>query len=51
LAGRISVIRAIPEDVLANAFQISREDARRLKNNREEVSVFSSSQQSQFGRD
>ncbi|KAF9666037.1 hypothetical protein SADUNF_Sadunf16G0187200 [Salix dunnii] len=51
MAGRVSVIRAIPEDVLANAFQISREDARKLKNNREEISVFSSSQQSRHGRD
>ncbi|KAJ6298998.1 hypothetical protein OIU76_020049 [Salix suchowensis] len=51
MAGRVSVIRAIPEDVLANAFQISREDARKLKNNRDEVSVFSSSQESRRGRD
>lgn len=45
LAGRISVIRAMPEDVLANAFRISREQARRLKYNRDEVSVFTPSQQ------
>ncbi|CAK7328522.1 unnamed protein product [Dovyalis caffra] len=51
LAGRVSVVRAIPDDVLANAFQISREDAGRLKNSREEASVFSSSQQSRHGRD
>ncbi|KAJ8765196.1 hypothetical protein K2173_011456 [Erythroxylum novogranatense] len=41
LAGRVSTIRAIPEEVLSNAFQISREDARRIKYNREEVSLFS----------
>ena len=34
LAGRISVIRAMPEDVLVNDFRISREPARSLKNNR-----------------
>jgi len=34
----------LPVEVVANSFQISREDARRLKNNREEVSVFSPSQ-------
>ncbi|KAJ6315090.1 hypothetical protein OIU78_018555 [Salix suchowensis] len=51
MAGRVSVIRAIPEDVLANAFQITREDVRKLKNNRDEVSVFSSSQESRRGRD
>ncbi|CAK7328523.1 unnamed protein product [Dovyalis caffra] len=47
LAGRVSAIRGIPEEVLANSFQISKEDARKLKNNREEVSVFSP----RFGRD
>ncbi|PON41532.1 11-S seed storage protein [Parasponia andersonii] len=45
LAGRISAIRAMPEDVLANAFRISREQARRLKYNRDEVSVFTPSSQ------
>ncbi|CAK7331336.1 unnamed protein product [Dovyalis caffra] len=49
LAGRFSAIRSLPEEVLANSFQISKEDARRLKNNREEVSVFSPS--SRYGRD
>ncbi|KAF7133025.1 hypothetical protein RHSIM_Rhsim09G0137800 [Rhododendron simsii] len=33
LSGRTSVIRAIPVDVLANAYRISREEARRLKFN------------------
>ena len=49
LAGRISAIRAMPEDLLSNAFGISREQARNLKNNREEVTVFST-QSSQQGR-
>ncbi|PON98672.1 11-S seed storage protein [Trema orientale] len=49
LAGRISVIRGLPEDVLANAFQMSREQARRLKYNRDEVTVFSTSQQQERG--
>ncbi|KAJ4833001.1 hypothetical protein Tsubulata_001678, partial [Turnera subulata] len=44
LAGRVSTFRAIPEDVLANAYQISREEARRLKFNRDEVTLFSSSE-------
>ncbi|XP_024032266.1 legumin B-like, partial [Morus notabilis] len=34
LAGRTSVIRALPEAVLINAFQISRDQAQRLKYNR-----------------
>ncbi|KAL3564756.1 hypothetical protein D5086_032802 [Populus alba] len=51
LAGRVSTIRALPEEVVANSFQISREDARRLKNNRDEVGVLSASRQSQYGRD
>ncbi|XP_059628552.1 11S globulin seed storage protein 1-like [Cornus florida] len=41
LAGRTSVIRALPEDVLVHAYQVSRDEARRLKHNREEVTVFS----------
>ncbi|CAA7403240.1 unnamed protein product [Spirodela intermedia] len=35
LAGQTSVFRAIPEDVLANAYRFSREEARRLKFNRD----------------
>ncbi|KAF8388232.1 hypothetical protein HHK36_026898 [Tetracentron sinense] len=41
LAGRTSAIRAMPEEVLVNAFRISREEARRLKFNREEVTILS----------
>ncbi|KAH7864438.1 hypothetical protein Vadar_029608 [Vaccinium darrowii] len=37
LAGRTSAIRAMPVDVLANAFQMSRDEAMRLKMNREET--------------
>lgn len=44
LAGRTSFIQALPEDVIANAYQISREQARRLKYNRQEVSMFRTSQ-------
>ena len=39
LAGRVSTIRGLPVEVVANSFQISREDARRLKNNRDRKSV------------
>nr|DAD26643.1 TPA_asm: hypothetical protein HUJ06_028111 [Nelumbo nucifera] len=42
LAGRNSVIRAMPEEVLTNSYQISREEARRLKFNRQETRVLSS---------
>lgn len=41
LAGRLSVFRGLPEDVLVNSYSISREEARRLKYNREELAVFS----------
>ncbi|KAI3442096.1 uncharacterized protein J3R85_001689 [Psidium guajava] len=41
LAGRLSVLRSLPEEVIQNAYDISREDARRLKYNREELAVFS----------
>ncbi|KAF7153184.1 hypothetical protein RHSIM_Rhsim01G0263100 [Rhododendron simsii] len=37
LAGRTSALRAMPVDVVANAYQISRDEARRLKMNREET--------------
>jgi oxalate decarboxylase/phosphoglucose isomerase-like protein (cupin superfamily) len=42
LAGRLSAIRAIPEDVLINSYRINREQARMLKYNREESTVLSS---------
>ncbi|CAM8928694.1 unnamed protein product [Rhodiola kirilowii] len=40
LAGRNSVIRGLPAGVIANAYQISVEDAQKLKFNREETTVF-----------
>ncbi|WCJ24049.1 11S globulin seed storage protein 1 [Euphorbia peplus] len=46
LAGRVSAIRSMPDEVVANAFQVSREDARRLKENRQEVTLFSPSSRS-----
>lgn len=39
LAGSTSVLRAMPEEVLANAFQISREDARKLKYNNDQPTL------------
>ncbi|XP_050231176.1 legumin B-like [Mercurialis annua] len=41
LAGRVSAIRSMPEEVLANAFQVSIDEARRLKDNRQEITVLS----------
>ncbi|KAJ8425294.1 hypothetical protein Cgig2_018998 [Carnegiea gigantea] len=41
LAGRVSVMRGIPEEVLMNMFMISREDAQRLKYNRPEMTILS----------
>lgn len=40
VAGRTSFMRALPDEVVANAYQISREEARRLKYNREGTTVF-----------
>ncbi|CAN4101958.1 unnamed protein product [Withania somnifera] len=40
LSGRISAIRGMPVDVIANAYQISSNEARRLKFNREETLIF-----------
>ncbi|XP_010279433.1 PREDICTED: 11S globulin subunit beta-like [Nelumbo nucifera] len=41
LVGRTSAIRAMPEEVLMHSYQISREEARKLKYNREEMSILS----------
>ncbi|BBH10186.1 RmlC-like cupins superfamily protein, partial [Prunus dulcis] len=41
LAGRTSVLRALPDEVLQNAFRISRQDARNLKYNRQESRLLS----------
>ncbi|GAV88507.1 hypothetical protein CFOL_v3_31929 [Cephalotus follicularis] len=46
LAGRVSTLRALPEEVLMNSFRISRDEARRVKFNREEATVFSPSSRS-----
>ncbi|KAI3854802.1 hypothetical protein MKW92_008816 [Papaver armeniacum] len=39
LVGKTSALRAMPADVLMNAYQISREEANRLKNNRREETM------------
>ncbi|XP_010025835.2 11S globulin seed storage protein 1 [Eucalyptus grandis] len=41
LAGRLSVIRSLPEQVVMNSYDVSREEARRLKYSREEFAVLS----------
>ncbi|CAI0470891.1 unnamed protein product [Linum tenue] len=46
IAGRTSAIRAIPADVLANAWRVSPEEARKLKFNRQETHLASSRSQS-----
>ncbi|KAL8171414.1 hypothetical protein V2J09_023218 [Rumex salicifolius] len=40
IAGRTSVLRAIPVEVLANAYDIPREEALRFKNGRQEIEIF-----------
>ncbi|XWS13856.1 hypothetical protein CRYUN_Cryun36dG0074900 [Craigia yunnanensis] len=50
IAGRVSAIRAMPLDVLVNSYDISREEARRLKESRQEMSVFSPGSRSQHQR-
>ncbi|CAM8890472.1 unnamed protein product [Rhodiola kirilowii] len=40
LSGRVSVFRGLPEEVLMNSYGISREDAKSLKFNKEEMLVF-----------
>ncbi|KAH7845219.1 hypothetical protein Vadar_013264 [Vaccinium darrowii] len=47
LAGRVSVIRNIPEEVLMNSYDILREEARSLKYSRDEVTVFGPGSRSQ----
>ncbi|KAI7751911.1 hypothetical protein M8C21_002638, partial [Ambrosia artemisiifolia] len=43
LAGRVSAISSMPVDVVANAYQLSREDAQRLKFSQRETVLFSPS--------
>ncbi|KAI8566440.1 hypothetical protein RHMOL_Rhmol02G0040600 [Rhododendron molle] len=50
LAGRLSAIRNIPEEVLMNSYDISRDEARSLKYNREEETVFGPGSRSQRER-
>ncbi|XP_050366076.1 prunin 1 Pru du 6-like [Argentina anserina] len=50
LAGRTSVLRALPDVVLANAYQMDRQQARNLKYNRQETLALSSSRSFQSGR-
>ncbi|KAI7749972.1 hypothetical protein M8C21_007775 [Ambrosia artemisiifolia] len=40
LAGKSSVMRALPLDVIANSYRLSREDARKVKYNRQESVLF-----------
>ncbi|GFY99520.1 hypothetical protein Acr_13g0009200 [Actinidia rufa] len=47
LAGRTSAMRAMPLDVLANSYQISQSEARRLKMGREETMMFEPSSRSE----
>ncbi|KAL7151580.1 hypothetical protein ABFS83_04G041100 [Erythranthe nasuta] len=50
LSGRTSAIRGLPADVIASAYQISREEAQRLKFSRRETFLFSGSGRSSRGR-
>ena len=43
LSGRVSAIRSLPVDVVANAYQVSREDAQKLKYNQQQTALFSPS--------
>ncbi|KAG6429107.1 hypothetical protein SASPL_107146 [Salvia splendens] len=46
LSGRTSALRGLPVDVVANAYQISREEAETIKNSRREALLFSASRPS-----
>ncbi|KAI3829760.1 hypothetical protein L1987_03888 [Smallanthus sonchifolius] len=50
LAGETSAMRALPVDVIANAYQLSREEAQRLKYSRQEAVLFPSSGSSTYRR-
>ncbi|KAL8513779.1 hypothetical protein ACS0TY_013044 [Phlomoides rotata] len=43
LSGRTSALRGLPVDVISNAYQMSREEAQRLKMSRQETLLFSGS--------
>lgn len=40
LAGRVSAIRSLPVDVVANAYQLSRDDAQKLKFSQDQAGLF-----------
>ncbi|KAK4492473.1 hypothetical protein RD792_003282 [Penstemon davidsonii] len=50
LSGRTSAFRGLPASVIENAYQISSEEALRLKNWRQETLIFSGRRSSQTGR-
>ncbi|GFP82910.1 11s globulin subunit beta [Phtheirospermum japonicum] len=50
LSGRTSAITGLPADVIANAYQISREEAVRLKSSRQETMIFGGRSRSERGR-
>lgn len=41
VAGRVSAIRSLPVDVVANAYQLSRDDAQQLKFNQQQTTLLS----------
>ncbi|KAI3742673.1 hypothetical protein L1987_60365 [Smallanthus sonchifolius] len=47
LAGRVSAISSLPVDVVANSYQLSRQDAQKLKFSQRETVLFNSSYRSQ----
>lgn len=50
LSGPTSAIRGLPVDVVANAYQVSREEAERIKFSRRETVIFNGSGRSGRGR-
>ncbi|KAL1539666.1 11S globulin seed storage protein Jug r 4-like [Salvia divinorum] len=46
LSGRTSAIRGLPVDVVANAYQLSREEAQRIKFSRQETLIFNANNDS-----
>lgn len=50
VAGPSAVIRGIPEEVLMNSYQLSRDEARRLKYNREEATILTRPRSASQGR-
>ncbi|GKG25147.1 11S globulin seed storage protein G3-like protein, partial [Tanacetum coccineum] len=50
LAGRVSAIRSMPVDVVANSYQLSIEDAQRLKFSQQQTVLLTPSSSSQGRR-